>query len=149
MVGAVMLYSWQLGSPWPAWYRIASVSYWTGMLPFLMLAAEQFWMSSKRPVVVGLSLTLPMYLSFTSLWLIDEGSPNILLVTMPFSGVLLGPSADWLARRSKPRVVEYPPLCSSCGYSLRGLRSNRCPECGQEDRNGDRAKQPEKEDANG
>lgn len=24
----------------------------------------------------------------------------------------------------------YPPTCARCGYSLRGLQSNQCPECG-------------------
>src|SRR4051794_35464190 len=30
-----------------------------------------------------------------------------------------------------PATTEYNPLCFGCGYALRGLTSDRCPECGR------------------
>jgi len=39
----------------------------------------------------------------------------------------------FLARREgrpRRRVTSWRPVCPECGYSLRGLRADRCPECG-------------------
>ncbi len=47
--------------------------------------------------------------------------------------LLAGPA--WLARRERrgPRVrrARWQPVCPECGYSLRRLTSDRCPECGE------------------
>jgi hypothetical protein len=46
--------------------------------------------------------------------------------------LLAGPG--WLAdreRRSRLRRAHWQPVCPECGYSLRRLTSDRCPECGE------------------
>jgi rubrerythrin len=43
----------------------------------------------------------------------------------------------WTIRRNYQRAVRTVlnergyPVCMSCGYSLAGLETGRCPECGQ------------------
>jgi hypothetical protein len=46
-----------------------------------------------------------------------------------FSGIL--PTIGRLALCRSPVQEAEGPQCSNCGYSLIGLTSNRCPECGQ------------------
>jgi hypothetical protein len=43
----------------------------------------------------------------------------------------------WLAQSAEAPIEE--PLCSACGYRLRGLTSSRCPECGQPFESGNRS----------
>jgi 4-amino-4-deoxy-L-arabinose transferase-like glycosyltransferase len=41
--------------------------------------------------------------------------------------------AAWSAFKLKPvRPMDGEPVCEHCGYSLVGLQSRTCPECGQE-----------------
>ena len=35
----------------------------------------------------------------------------------------------WFFRWMRPRPIDFGK-CQQCGYDLRGLPSNRCPECG-------------------
>lgn len=57
--------------------------------------------------------------------------------TLVASILILGPpvlGALWLNEIHNPRPPQ-PGVCAKCGYSLAGLESNRCPECGAEYRN--------------
>lgn len=53
------------------------------------------------------------------------------------AGAVLGPLAMYWARndqrrtlRSELRRLAYP-ICLNCGYDMRGLPHDRCPECGE------------------
>jgi len=149
----------------PSWSAllVLQLLYWLCLLPFLILCLEQVRWQSRHSVLFGLSLTLPMYLSFAVPWLADRGSFVWPFAVCPLSGAGLGPLGAVIGRivgcRLFPREIEYPPLCARCGYSLRGLSSKRCPECGASTEtwpsgessreNGDCAKPPGQEDANG
>ena len=43
----------------------------------------------------------------------------------------LAPAPDTTLSPAQPVPVEYDLLCEGCGYSLLGLFSDRCPECGK------------------
>ena len=46
----------------------------------------------------------------------------------PGAASIAGPDQDWLVAFLRDRDVP----CPLCGYNLRGLTSDRCPECGRE-----------------
>ncbi len=61
-----------------------------------------------------------------------SGLPGLAL-TATLSVLVLGPpvlGALWLNQIHNPRPPK-PGVCAKCGYSLAGLESNRCPECGE------------------
>lgn len=68
----------------------------------------------------------------------STGSPNMFGVWACMRRILVHPFVGGMLPR-KGRVNpdlfpenDYPTWCLKCGYLLRGLKENRCPECGQE-----------------
>jgi hypothetical protein len=65
----------------------------------------------------------------------DYRTLSPLTVLLPYllaAYLLAGPA--WLAhreRRPHVRRTRWQPVCPECGYSLRRLTSDRCPECGE------------------
>jgi len=82
--------------------------------------------SKHRPVLcsTGLGLALAVRLLFETY---DEFS-GYLFYSLPFAGIWLF-AATRVVRGWMYRPVN-GPICASCGYSLAGLRSGSCPECG-------------------
>ena len=64
------------------------------------------------------------------------GLPGLALTAGLSLSILSPPviGALWLKEIHNPRPPQ-PGVCAKCGYSLAGLESNRCPECGAEYRN--------------
>lgn len=67
---------------------------------------------------------------------------GVMLVLIPalFTLMLVVSLRQLAAQRRRERLA---PLCQRCGYSLKGLSSSRCPECGSPfDREVDRPASP-------
>jgi hypothetical protein len=62
-----------------------------------------------------------------------DGAPTTALAGV--ASLLLGISclaiAAWLTIIVERTQLHFPPRCAACGYDLRLLMSNRCPECGR------------------
>lgn len=54
----------------------------------------------------------------------------VIVVVSGYAGFLLLEGVRLLLRRTPPRMPGEAPYCKSCGYSLKGLALDRCPECG-------------------
>jgi len=99
-------------------------------------------------VVCGAAVFLPRVISPLLIWfsglmcvlavVIGVGVSGLsgLALTATLSALVLGPpviGALMLNQIHNPRPPK-PGVCAKCGYSLAGLESNRCPECGAEHR---------------
>ena len=84
------------------------------------------------PVIPGSGLVMLWYVTFVRS---DHALVNLVnLTAMLFAGVLsilLGLAIALIAT-SLTRNKPDPLKCGKCGYSLVGLTSDKCPECGQE-----------------
>ncbi len=82
------------------------------------------------PVIPGCGLVMLWYVTFVRS---DHAVVNLIMLTaMLFAGVLsilLGLAIALIAA-SLTRNKPDPLKCGKCGYSLVGLTSDRCPECG-------------------
>ena len=100
---------------------------------FILLCVEHSMVQISRSWLHGLLFTAALYGSTLVLALGMPGVPYlyevIALILYASSGLLLGPAAAALARRFVRHVPDLS-ICINCGYSLRGLPENRCPECG-------------------
>ena len=96
--------------------------------------AKAFWIGFLAPVIPGCGVAMVSFvLCYTSsgademrglataMGVVFFGGPSILL------GLLIGLIARFFTR-NKPRPLK----CGKCGYSLVGLTSGKCPECGCE-----------------
>ncbi len=93
--------------------------------------AKAFWIGFLAPVIAGWGHVMVTYVSLI-------GSQNEhaglirMVVTLEIGGlsILLGLVIGSVAAsftRNKPGPLE----CGKCGYSLVGLTSDKCPECGE------------------
>ena len=81
--------------------------------------------------VCFLLISLPFSLV---VWLCPHISVVVLLLVSSIQYVLLGLYVDRrIARWKQNRIMRQPRhiKCLHCGYSLRGLRADVCPECGK------------------
>ncbi len=62
----------------------------------------------------------------------SRGYWGLSLGLMCAAGLLVTLVYWWRERRLRCLVSEFGPICKGCGYSLRGINSLVCPECGQE-----------------
>ena len=93
--------------------------------------AKAFWIGFLAPVIPGWGFVMFTYVRvfgshnefagpITMMVALVIGGPSIPL------GLVIGSVAAALTR-NKPE----PPKCGKCGYSLAGLTSDKCPECGK------------------
>ena len=61
----------------------------------------------------------------SSMWVM-----GLLFIAVPGLGAVLGGMVGWFFLKQIKDQVFNNGHCSNCGYDLRGLRSNACPECG-------------------
>lgn len=60
-----------------------------------------------------------------------EGSAVALAFSLLSAGMLFGPGVVLLMLRRRVQLLRPDVECLQCGYDLRGLPENRCPECGR------------------
>lgn len=90
---------------------------------------------------------LALHFLFCRLYMLDEfdvirtsSTAAIALVLVPIylvgisaAGWVLALIGGYIIYLIKgPKTSDLEPLCKNCQYSLRGINSRRCPECGQE-----------------
>ncbi len=93
--------------------------------------AKAFWIGFLAPVILGWG-----YVMFTYVRLIGSHNEHAGLIRQVIALVIGGPSillglvigsVAASFTRNKPGPLE----CGKCGYSLVGLTSDKCPECGE------------------
>lgn len=93
---------------------------------------KAFWIGFLAPVILGWG-----YVMFTYVRLIGSHNEHAGLIRQVIALVVGGPSIPLglvigsIAAACTQNKLG-PPKCGKCGYSLVGLTSDKCPECGQE-----------------
>ncbi len=122
-----MTRKWLLIRRWPNLDRDSAV-------PALLKAYEQDRQPSKALLAVGLVLLSYFGITFLALGLFSgplRVLVRVVLVVVVVPHIGLGWLLDmWLQRSLLKRLVLERGLCVGCGYDLRSLPGNRCPECG-------------------
>jgi PAT family beta-lactamase induction signal transducer AmpG len=98
-----------------------------GFIAFLMSCCDRRYSATQYAILTGLMGLAGAVAPAWSGYLVTEyGYASFFLLTIAAGvpGVLMIP---FIRRTSKG---ELAPTCIGCGYSLRGLRNDRCPECG-------------------
>lgn len=115
----------------------AGLSY--AIVPILIVRIETKHARGVKKVglceVLGIFYTVSLFGFFRPAWMTSSGAVMWgVIAQIALYGVAIGPFAlAFNALFINPFVrsrVEYKPTCESCGYSLRGLSTPRCPECG-------------------
>jgi hypothetical protein len=101
---------------------------WRGAVAWSAVA----WRRTRNAAIVLLALPSGLMFTFAA---VATWAPATILGCLAFVG--LGVWMGWTMHiwPMKPEAVAVDPMgprCLSCGYSLRGLRATRCPECGEE-----------------
>lgn len=72
-------------------------------------------------------MNLPLTLKLGHAFSPPRKNANAVMIPLGFPALLLlGVTSWWFWKR----LPAHPGLCKSCGYSLTGNRSGKCPECG-------------------
>jgi len=96
---------------------------------------RRYWL--RLVLVFGLTYTLIKQVQELVIWYeyfySSMGHPTISSETIQFLYILAGPIAGGFIITRIFRVNKIDPTqCRKCGYLLKGLTVNRCPECGTE-----------------
>ena len=93
--------------------------------------AKAFWIGFLAPVIPGCGLVMLMYIRYVPS---DHAVVNEVMLTAMLSAgvlsILLGLAVGSVAAACTQNEPG-PPKCGKCGYSLVGLTSDKCPECGE------------------
>ena len=96
---ALLCFEVRIWGPPPPPQRVGVLMlFWSGVWPFVMLVVGQA-LSRQYGVLAGLAVTLPMYLTFATVFMHGGGSFVAPFAYMPISGVVIGPLAGMVARR--------------------------------------------------
>lgn len=99
-------------------------------------SSNRFWITVALVVLVVLGLLFMVHEIVQQLF---PAVPAWALNALNIPGLLLGYAgvvAVWrggVVRRLRRKLIEEGiPVCRRCGYALRGIDADRCPECGWE-----------------
>jgi hypothetical protein len=96
------------------------------------------WWTYPLMMVLSMMAGLPVAIAATLLLSNDSAATGIFifLFTMALAGLCLYQYQLRRLRTAMRRAIQdgfagqRPPFCFGCGYDLRGVRSDACPECG-------------------
>ena len=81
------------------------------------------------PVMVALCVAVKLLTNFVP-WCAEHGGV-LWILPGAVGGVLVGAYINLGLKKALPEVLRSMGRCESCGYSLTGATTDRCPECGE------------------
>lgn len=126
----------RMAPPWNvtiAYELVAGVAIFVWILIWRKMVQQRnrvaFQAASSGAVMLGLSSLGPGLFSPAPHAVLD-----VILYTAPVMlwGIWMAGTVAFWTLRADPTQASATPKCPRCGYLLTGLRSTRCPECGEE-----------------